>query len=131
MPVSVNNLDPVAVAISIFTAFVGPSLAEVIGPYAVVVLSAAIGAGWALERGEHRPWHGTSLFIARICGTAVMATWMVSRLMAAYLPFGLEPVTLMGPIAFAIGAIGDDWQRIGQWLAGHVRERINRHGGGA
>lgn len=44
------NLDPVSVAIALASILFGPPLAAIIGPYAVILISATVGAAWALGR---------------------------------------------------------------------------------
>ena len=45
-----SQLDPVSVAIALAGVLFGPALAGIIGPYAVIIISATVGAAWALWR---------------------------------------------------------------------------------
>lgn len=125
-----TQLDPVNVAVALFSVVFGPSLASVVGPYAVIILSSTVGAAWALGRRDPAARTGAAWYMLRLNATAVIVTVSLANLVGRWL--GLEDHTwLLAPIALVVGGVGDDWPRVGKWLfvrAGRIFER--RTGGG-
>ncbi|WKL14273.1 MULTISPECIES: hypothetical protein [Comamonas] len=112
-----SNLDPVAVSVTVVGVVFSPALAAVVGPYAVIVLSSAIGAAWALGRREPSTRFNAVNFFALICGTALMVTVNVADMIGMWL--GKEDTRwLLSPVALFIGGVGQDWIRLGKWVWG-------------
>lgn len=111
-----TKIDPISAATAVASIIFGPDLAHYIGPYSVILLASTAGAGWAL--GRHPPLGsrtGAVLFFMRLNVLALLLT--VPLAAGATAMFGnVEQHLLLGPIALAIGAIGNDWPRVGQWL---------------
>ncbi len=124
-----THLDPVNVAIAVAGVLFGPALAGVIGPYAVIILSATVGAAWALGRRPASPRLGAAWFFLRLQTTAVLITVSLANLAGRWL--GMEDHTwLLAPIALLVGGVGDDWPRVGRWLVLRGLRLFERRAGG-
>ena len=103
-----NHLDPVSVAVVLASTLFGPQLAAIIGPYAVILLGATVGAAWALGRRETDKKSGAVAYFMLINGTAVLVTVGISNLVGRWL--GHEDDNwLLAPVAMVIGGVGHDW----------------------
>ena len=125
-----SHLDPVSVSIALASVLFGPALAGVIGPYAVIIISATVGAAWALGRRDPAARLSAAWYFLRLNATAAVVTVSLAKLAGLWL--GLEDHSwLLAPVALVVGGVGDDWPALGKWLvamAGRVFER--RAGGG-
>jgi len=110
-----NQIDPVSAAIALAGFIFGPSLAAIIGPYAVILLAATVGAAWSLGRRDQSLRTGAALYFLRLNATAVLVTVGIATLAAKWLGV-TEQNWLLAPVAIVVGAVGDDWPRIGRWL---------------
>lgn len=119
-------LDPASIITAFFVGLVGPELAQVIGAYGVILFAASVGAAWSLSRKDDAP--NPAWFMLRINGAAMLMTWLVAKAAQWYWSIEVEITWLLGPIAFIIGVIGDDWIQIGKWvidlLGGGIKSRI-------
>ena len=123
------QLDPVSVAIALASVIFGPALATVIGPYAVIIVSATVGAAWALGRREPGARLGAAWYFLRLNATAVLVTVSLANLAGQWV--GQQNTTwLLAPIALLVGGVGDDWPRIGRWLLERAGRLIERRAGG-
>lgn len=103
-----NHLDPVSVAVVLASTLFGPQLAAIIGPYAVILLGATVGAAWALGRRETDKKSSAVAYFMLINGTAVLVTVGISDLVGRWL--GHEDCNwLLAPVAMVIGGVGHDW----------------------
>lgn len=125
-----SQLDPVSVSVALASVIFGPALANIIGPYAVIILSATVGAAWALGRRDPDARLGAAWYFVRLNATAVVITVSLAKLAGLWL--GMEDHSwLLAPVAIVVGGVGDDWPAVGKWLvamAGRIFER--RTGGG-
>lgn len=130
--VNTSQLDPVSVAIALASVLFGPSLAGVIGPYAVIIISATVGAAWALGRRDPAAKLSAAWYFLRLNATAAIVTVGLAKLTGLWL--GIDDHSwLLAPIALVVGGVGDDWPRVGRWLlvrAGRIFERRAGGGGG-
>lgn len=110
-----NQLDPVSVAIALAGVLFGPVLAGVIGPYAVIIISCTVGAGWALGRRDPAARLSAAWYFLRLNATAVIVTVGLAQLAGRWLG-GEDHVWLLAPIALIVGGVGDDWPRLCRWL---------------
>ena len=127
------QLDPVSVASALASVIFGPALATVIGPYAVIIVSATVGAAWALGRREPGARLGAAWYFLRLNATAVLVTASMATLAGRWMGIA-ETNWMLAPIALLVGGVGDDWPRIGRWLlerAGRLIERLAGGDGGA
>lgn len=111
------SLDPVAVSVALFAAWMGPTLSYIIGAYFVIILSAAAGAGWALQR---RPKSGTwaaILFVCLTITTSTLTTVGVASLVHNWLHLPeLAQNFLLPTTALFVSAVGTDWPQLIRWL---------------
>jgi len=115
-PPSHASLDPVSV-VTALAAALGLPLANVIGPYAVIVVAALTGGATALGRRAETTRIGATLFLARVVGTAVLLTAAAAELATVYWPsLAGYSQWLLAPIALVIGWIGDDWRGVLRWV---------------
>ncbi len=123
--ITTAHLDPVSVSIAVASIIFGPALAGFIGPYAVIIISATVGAAWALGRREPDVKLGAAWYFLRLNATAVLVTVSLANLAARWIGSD-DSHWMLAPIALIVGCVGDDWPRVGRWLlvrAGRVLER--------
>ena len=125
MPPTDNHPDLVILVVTILALIFSPTLAAVLAPYIVILLGALLGTGWGLKRrpvtSTASPWS----FVLLMLGTALIVTMPA----AVYLQRWVGDNTfqwLLAPIALVIGAIGEDWTRIGIWAVGFIRRVANK-----
>jgi len=85
-----------------------PNVAQVVGPYIVIVLASIIGASFALKRREKTARLAALWYFLRVAGLAVLGTVSLASIGSSYYSSLTERV-LITPVAFLIGAVGDDW----------------------
>ncbi|MCT9812407.1 hypothetical protein N0K08_17325 [Acidovorax sp. Be4] len=124
-----NQLDPVSVAIALAGVLFGPALAGVIGPYAVIIISCTVGAGWALGRRDPAARLSAAWYFLRLNATAVIVTVGLARLAGSWMG-GDDHAWLLAPIALIVGGVGDDWPGVGRWLFLRWLRFFERRAGG-
>lgn len=117
-------IDPVTVITGLLAAGgVGATVAYGIASYAVIILAAAVGAGWALGRQEPDSKANPSLFVMLVAATAALITAGLAEVANHYL--GWASINwLLAPIALAIGGVGHDWPAVVKWAAGPIMRRL-------
>jgi len=121
----------VAVAVLVAGWLFGDEAAHLLGPYLVILAGAVVGAFVNAARRPARSFRAdASVFVALVLAVVLTAV-TVSEVLVSYagVPDGLARSGI-GLIALAIGAIGEDWLRIGHWgigLARGVLEGLRRH----
>lgn len=125
-----TNLDPVAVLTLLVGFLVGPKLAEVVGPYVVILMAASVGATWGLSReSTHRTVLSAVSFYMRVNVMAVLLTVGLAQALEHWVVH--QPVRwLLVPVAMGIGWVGDAWPHIFSWTANKLRNRAARALGG-
>lgn len=88
-----------------------PNVAEVVGPYVVIVSASIIGASFALKRREKTARLAALWYFLRVAGLAVLITVSLAGIGSTYYSSLTERV-LITPVALVIGAIGDDWPKL-------------------
>jgi hypothetical protein len=121
-------IDIVTVAIAIATALFGREIAAVVGPYAVIVLGALLGAAWSASRREQSTPGNTFGHMLLMVGWALIVTVPLAAVAGTYA--GLESKWLLGPVAVVIAGIGQDWHAVASWVLGRLRALVERRGGG-
>ena len=110
-----NKLDPTA-ALTVLTAAVfGAELSQIIGPYAVIILAATTGAGWGLGRCPPMTRAQGACYFLKLNLTALLVTVPIAAGAQALLSLE-EANWLLGPVGLLIGAVGNSWPQVGQWL---------------
>lgn len=126
MPAPVQaDLDPVNLMITVLAAWLGPSLSQVLGPYAVILLASTAGAAWSLGRRDPTERRSAIWFFLRVNLTACVLTSGIATLLSkAYTLSSLE--WTFAPIAFGLGLVGDDWPAVRGWLGERITNIIDR-----
>lgn len=110
-----NKLDPTA-ALTVLTAAVfGAELSQIIGPYAVIILAATTGAGWGLGRCPPMTRAQGVWYFLKLNLTALLVTVPIAAGAQALLSLE-EANWLLAPVGILIGAVGNSWPQVGQWL---------------
>jgi len=121
-----HNFNPVELAILALSTLFAKHLADILGPIAVIILFAGVGAGWAISRREEQLTRvGLALFFVRIILTALAVTALAAETISRYFS-PLPAAWFIGPLAFLIGAIGDDWTAIGRWASSGIAAWVRR-----
>jgi hypothetical protein len=111
-----NPIDVVSLFVLIAAYVFSREVADVVGPYMLIVLSAVCGAGYALRRREKTTRFSAALFFMRTSLLAVLLTVALARAVQLYLLPDWQQRWLLAPIALALGMAGDDWLRMLAWL---------------
>ena len=118
---STPSLDPVAVAAAVFAAWLGPTLAHVIGAYFVIIVSAAAGSGWALMRRPRKGTINALLFVLLMMVTSTLTTVGVAQVTNHFLHLTQATENFLLPtVALLISGVGQDWVRVLPWFADTV-----------
>ena len=102
-------------------------LGSVAGPYALIVLSALAGALWPLlaDKTETKP-DGAWLLL-RCTLTAVVLTVFIAQVIDRL--WAIPANELLGPVALAIGALGNGWQAVFGAAGSALQALVARLGG--
>lgn len=120
-----TNLDPVNVTVSLLAALIGPALAAIIGPYAVILIASTVGAAWALGRRDPTAKFGAAAYFLRLNATAAVVTVGLASALGTWLGHD-DPTWMLAPIALVIGGVGDDWPRLMLWLGRRAIRLVER-----
>ena len=124
MPVQ-KSTDVMQLFVILTTSIFGPSMADIIGPYLLIVFAAATGAAWSLGRCRPQGKAQAFFYFVRIMLIAVLLTVAISQAAAAFMP-SLQEEWLIAPVALIIGLIGDDWYKIGEWFINLLKRLIEK-----
>lgn len=121
-----ENLDPVGAITAGLALLMSPTLASIVGHYAVIIVASIVGGAWSLGRRSSVSRSSALLFLLLISSTAAMITTGIAVLISNWLPFANNGISwLVAPIGLIIGAIGHDWARVGPWLVNRVGKLID------
>lgn len=123
-----QNLEPVNVAVAILSLMLGPALASVVGPYAVIMLASTVGAAWSLGRANTRTKLSAASYFLLINGTAILVTVSAATQLAKWIG-ATDAGWLLAPVALIIGGVGQDWPAIIKWAASRAMRLIERRSG--
>lgn len=120
-----------AVGLGIFLAglFYAPSVAQMVGPYIMIVAASVVGASWALKRREKTSRLAAVGYFLRVSGLAVLITVSLAGIGSSYYSSLTERV-LITPVALMIGAIGDDWPALLRAIVRFIFRAIDLARGG-
>ena len=110
-----KELEPTNLAVVVYTALFGSSLAPYLGPYSVIIASASVGASWALGARNKTSGFSAFTYYLRLNMTAILLTVSIAQLVGAWFKIE-EPQILLGPIALFIGGVGDRWTSLGPYI---------------
>jgi hypothetical protein len=106
-----HNMNPVDAIIALLALAMGPTAASVIGPHAAIIAASTAGACWSVGRRESTI-KASALWFFFKCN---MTAFTVAAGAAVIAESWAGPDTrywTAAPIAFAIGAVGDNWPKI-------------------
>lgn len=121
-PPSAPNIDIVTLAIALAAILFSPETSEVVGPYAVILFCALLGAGWSASRGTLNTTRSTLFYVLGIIGLALVITVPAAELVTSH--WGLDRRWTLGPVALVIGGIGKDWPSVGKWALNTAKEAL-------
>ncbi len=101
------SLDIVSVLTALAALVFAPDLAALVGPYAVILIGATLGAAWGATRRKATSRLGTLGYIAGMVGLACLVTVPAAAVGSKLT--GLHLHWLLGPVAALIGALGPEW----------------------
>ena len=132
-PQNISITDIVGFFVFIATLIFSAEVAEIVGPYMVIVTASAFGASLSLKQRDKSTRTSAVLFFLWVCGLATLLTVGISTMVSGYHP-SLSERVLIAPVAFSIGLVGDRWPAIAMWAAGKVGAFVDlfvtRKGGG-
>lgn len=114
--------DFVTLVILVSATVLDPELSRIVGPYAVIFFSAALGGAWGASRQETYTRIDTLKFLLLGIGTALVITVPLSVYLEQH--WLVESKWTLGPVAMLVGGIGKDWPRVGEWVLGFARKVI-------
>lgn len=101
-------------------------LGPMAGPYAVIAFSALAGALWPLSAAETSNAVAGGWLLLRCTLTAVVLTLFIANFIER--TWGVPAVESLGPLALAIGALGNGWRPVFASL-GSALQALVRQGG--
>lgn len=102
-----QQLDIVAVAVTVAATVFSPAAAEIVGPYAVIFLGAALGSAWSASRLQLRTKWALTKYVIGMVLLALLVTVPTAVATARYVD-GVGFNYLLPPVAIGIGALGAD-----------------------
>lgn len=118
------QIDIVTVAIVIAAAVFGREVAEIIGPYSVIFLSALGCGAWSASRLPPSSRLNTLGYLVLVVLLAMMITVPAADALARYT--GVQAQVLFAPVAGLITAVGPDWPGVLRWATGLFRSAVER-----
>ena len=126
-----QQLDPVSVAVALAGVAVSPHLAELIGPYAVILLAATTGAAWSLGRREPMRKRDAVWFFLKLNATAVLLVVGLATLVTQAWPNFSGVDWMLAPISLIVGGVGENWPDVGRWVVQRIGRLVEKNTGGA
>lgn len=122
--------DIVGAVVFVLALLFSREVANVVGPYMVIVAAASIGASFALARRDKTTRLAAVGYFTRVCGLAVLVTVMLATFIASYHE-SLTTRLLIAPVALVIGFFGDDFlPMVKEWVAAFMNAFMKSRGGG-
>lgn len=132
MAPNAQPLDVVTVLTALFTALMGREMAGLVGPYAVIILGAILGASLSTSRRPPAASMGAVLaYTVSMVGMACLFTVPLANLIAPYFDT-VDVRWFFGPVATLIGSVGTEWGRLLKSLVNTALKRsqapVNQQG---
>lgn len=109
------------------TVFAVVLLGPMVGPYALIALSALAGAMWPLSSAKLDGRVDGAWLLFRCTLMAILLTGFMSGIIER--AWGIQVVESLGPVAFSIGALGNGWKPVFSALGDAMKAIIGRAGG--
>lgn len=123
-----NSLDPTTVLIAIFSTIMAPQIAEIVGPYTIIVIASTTGAAWSLGDKPTLTKLQSLRFFIKINMVAILITVFISYLIGNYINMA-DRQWLLAPVALLIGLLGNEWGKINGWLLAKVKSYVHQDKG--
>ena len=136
-----HHLDPVRVITELLLAFGGSLIAsEIVGPYAIIVIMASIGAAWSVGAREEyvKDKEGNLIKVSRFRAnweflllvlTATFTTYYITQCIVYVFDDSMpelhdgSPLNwVMGLVSLTIGMVGTRWKLVGKYLFARIRK---------
>lgn len=111
-----SHLDPISVLVAAASLLFAQEVADIVGPYLIILFASSIGASFALKARPESSKLSAVGFYARVNGLAVLLTFFVASIVHQYYPTA-NISTYFAPVAFVIGFVGDRWPSVFMWAA--------------
>lgn len=111
--------------VALLALLLGPAVAKIVGPYAIIIIGASTGAAWALSRRDPRSRLNAFWFFVRLNVTALLLSVPLAML-ARHWGAPVDPQWLIVPIAILIGGVGDDWPKVGRFVVERMGRLVDR-----
>jgi len=122
-----SSLNPVDSTVALLLLVVSPEAARIVGPYAVIILAATTGAAWSLGRREPEERRGSAAwFFGKIILTAVLVTVGLAYATKEVFSLTMDINWLLAPVGLLVGGVGEDWPKVGKWVANRLGRLIDR-----
>lgn len=123
------SLDPVAVAVALFTLLVGPKLAPYVGTYVVIGAAGLTGAALALSRREPGGRCAALAYLVIMTLVSMLLT-VPAALLVEKVSSEFSSVWTLVPIALAMGYFGDHLPDMARWFGARLARVIETRTGG-
>ena len=123
----VNNepTDLITLLIALIAVLTGREIAQLVGPYAAIIVLACAGAGVALSKADHEMSNfQAGKYVSLRVLMAVCFTIAVAEFLQNYVP-GIKPRYSLVPIAFLIGWV-KDYNSIASWIGERISVVVKR-----
>lgn len=123
-----RNLDPTTAFTALLATLFGPGLSHIIGPYVVIILAAVCGAGWGLGRVGPMTRTDALWYFLKLILTALLVTVPIAS--GVEYALGWEEANwLLVPVGLLVGAIGNDWPKVGKWFVSWLGRLLEKRTG--
>lgn len=120
--------DIVGLFIFALSLFFSREVANIVAPYAVILVASAVGASFALSRRQGTTRFSGACYFIRVCGLAMLITVGIASFIATYHE-SLTTRLMIAPVAFMIGFVGDDLPEMARKAIGYFVDRFKPKGG--
>ena len=123
MKMAQPNLDPVEVAKYVASLAMSPALAQVVGPYSIIILSSILGAAVGLTNRDPLDRGPAFYYFARAILTSLLATVPIATLVATYFD-GWEAQWLFIPAAAILAYMSGRWREVAGFVGDQLKALI-------
>lgn len=128
------QIDPISVMVAVASLVFASEVANVVGPYLIILFASSIGASFALKARPTTSRMSAVGFYFRVNGLAILLTYSIATFAHQYYPMK-DVGTWFAPVSFAIGFVGDRWPAVFRWAVSKLSKFVDimikmRDGGG-
>lgn len=118
------DLTPISVATVLASTIFAPAVADIVGPYSVILLAAMAGVAVALMQRPASTRANAMLFFAGSTLIALLLAVPLAMALSSVYP-SLKEHWLFAPMAMALGYAGDRWGAIFKWCMTKVNAIVD------